>query len=81
MGPLKGTPDRVNAAEAPSMARISGSISGSIDITVAITWTSFLNPAGNSGLIGRSVSRQVKIAFSEGRPSRLKKPPGIRPAE
>src|SRR5438046_2303401 len=30
--------------------------------------------------MGRSVSRQVRIAVSEGRPSRLKKPPGILPA-
>ena len=48
--------------------------------TVAITCTSFLKPFGQSGRIGRSIMRAVRIARSEGRPSRLKKPPGIFPA-
>ena len=34
-------------------------------------------PSGNSGRIGRSIMRLVRISFSEGRPSRLMKPPGI----
>jgi hypothetical protein len=36
-------------------------------------------PEGKSGRIGRSISRLVRISFSAALPSRLKKPPGIRP--
>jgi hypothetical protein len=43
-------------------------------------WVSFRKPSGNSGRIGRSISRDVSVSFSAGRPSRLKKPPGILPA-
>ena len=32
-------------------------------------------------LTTRSISLEVSVSFSEGRPSRLKKLPGIRPAE
>jgi hypothetical protein len=39
-----------------------------------------IEAVGNSGRIGRSMSREVSVSFSEGRPSRLKKPPGILPA-
>jgi hypothetical protein len=45
-----------------------------------MTWTSFVKPFGQSGRMGRSIMRAVRIAFSVGRPSRLKKPPGIFPA-
>src|SRR5919204_325099 len=41
---------------------------------------SLAQPFGQSGRIGRSIMRAVRIAFSVGRPSRLKKPPGILPA-
>ncbi len=51
-----------------------------IDSTVAITWTSRMKPSGNSGRIGLSISRDVSVSFSLGRPSRLKNPPGMRPA-
>jgi len=37
-------------------------------------------PSGKSGRSGRSQSREVRTSFSVGRPSRLKKPPGILPA-
>jgi hypothetical protein len=37
-------------------------------------------PGTKSGRIGRSISREVSVSFSDGRPSRLKKPPGILPA-
>jgi hypothetical protein len=43
---------------------------------VAITCVSQRKPSENSGRIERSISRQVRISFSDGRPSRLKKPPG-----
>ena len=36
--------------------------------------------SGKSGRIGRSMRREVSVSFSDGRPSRLKKPPGILPA-
>jgi hypothetical protein len=81
MGPLKGTPEIARAAEVPIMAGISGSISLSADITVQMTCTSFMKPLGNSGRIGRSIRREVRVSFSEGRASRLKNPPGILPTE
>jgi hypothetical protein len=37
---LNGTPDSISAAEAPIIAGMSGSISGSTERTVAITCTS-----------------------------------------
>ena len=45
-----------------------------------MTCTSFLKPSTKSGRIGRSISREVSTSFSDGRASRLKKPPGILPA-
>jgi hypothetical protein len=50
------------------------------DMTVQMICTSLVNPLGNSGRTGRSMSRQVSVSFSVGRPSRLKNPPGILPA-
>jgi len=47
---------------------------------VEITCVSHRNPFGNSGRVGRSISRDVRISFSAWRPSRLKNPPGIFPA-
>jgi hypothetical protein len=43
----------------------------------ATTCTSLMKPSGNSGRIGRSMRREVSVSFSVGRPSRLKKPPGM----
>ena len=37
---LKGMPETASAADAPIIAGISGSISGSSDTTIATTWTS-----------------------------------------
>jgi hypothetical protein len=39
-----------------------------------------MKPFGNSGRMGRSMRRDVRVSFSEGLPSRRKKPPGILPA-
>ena len=39
-----------------------------------------LEPSGKSGRIERSISRPARISSSEGRPSRLRNPPGILPA-
>src|SRR5438094_852561 len=44
------------------------------------TCTSLRRPLANVGRSGRSISRQVRIASSLGRPSRRKNEPGIRPA-
>ena len=73
-------PDSVRAAEQPTIATMSGSFSMSCDSTVAMTWTSLRKPSGKSGRIGRSMRREISVSLSEGRPSRLKKPPGILPA-
>ena len=73
--------DIERAIEEPIIATISGVQSWSTDRTVATTWTSFLNPFGNKGLIGLSINLDVSIAFSEGLPSLFKKPPGILPTE
>ena len=61
------------------MAAISGEQSGSTDITVQTTETSLRMSFGNSGRMGRSITREAKTAFSEGRPSRFKNEPGILP--
>src|SRR5919201_897412 len=47
---------------------------------VATTWISLRRPLGNDGRSGRSISLAVRMAVSDGRPSRRKKPPGILPA-
>ena len=73
-------PEMVSAAEAPINATTSGSFSRSCVRTVQITCVSLRNPLGKSGRIGRSIKREVNVSFSLGRPSRLKKPPGILPA-
>jgi hypothetical protein len=44
------------------------------------TWTSLRRPLTKDGRSGRSMSRQVRIASVDGRPSRRKKEPGILPA-
>ena len=44
----------------------------SCESTVAMTCVSFLKPGAKSGLIGRSMSLEVSVSFSVGRPSRLK---------
>jgi hypothetical protein len=67
-------------ADAATMATMSGSFSMSCDSTVVMTCVSHLKPATKSGRIGRSMSRDTSVSFSLGRPSRLKKPPGILPA-
>ena len=72
IGPMKGAPESVSAAEAATMPRMSGSFSRSCDSTVTITWVSQRQPSANSGRTGRSIMREVRISRSLGRPSRLK---------
>ena len=69
------------AVETPIIAVISGEQSGSTDITVATTEQSFLKSLGKRGRMGRSIQREVRIAFSLALPSRRWKEPGIRPTE
>ena len=72
IGPMKGAPESVSAADAPIMATMSGSFSWSCDSTVMITWVSQRQPSANSGRIGRSIRREVSVSFSVGPRSRLK---------
>ena len=67
--------------EVPIMAAISGELSWSTDITVQTMDTSLRMSLGNRGRMGRSIMRQVRVAFSLGRPSRRRKAPGILPTE
>ena len=67
------------AMDAPIIAVISGAQSGSTDITVHTSDTSLRISFGNSGRIGRSMTREVRMAFSLGRPSRRWNEPGILP--
>ena len=69
---MKGTPDSVSAAEAATMPRMSGSFSRSWVSTVTTTWVSLRQPSTKSGRIGRSIRRETRVSFSDGRPSRLK---------
>ena len=80
IGPSKGMPEIINAAEAALMASTSYGFSWSALKIVPTTWTSLRKPFGNDGRSGRSISRQVRTAWSEGLPSRRKKAPGILPA-
>ena len=79
IGPFHGMSEMVSAMEVPTMAAISGRQSWSTLITVQTTETSLRMSFGNSGRIGRSITRDVKIALSLGRPSLLRKEPGILP--
>ena len=63
------------------IATISGSFIKSYSSTVAIICVSRLKFLWNNGLIGLSINLEVNVSFSDGRPSLLKKPPGILPAE
>ena len=63
------------------MPAISGLQSWSTLITVITTATSLRISFGNSGRMGRSMTRDVRMAFSPGRPSRRIKLPGMRPTE
>ena len=81
MGPSQGTSEMDRAMEVPIRAAISGELSCSTDMTVHTMDTSLRISLGNRGRIGRSIIRQVRVAFSLGRPSLFKKEPGILPTE
>ena len=80
MGPSKGMPESISAAELALMARTSCGLTWSAPKMVPTTWTSLRKPAGKDGRRGRSIRRQVKMAWSELLPSRRKNEPGILPA-
>src|SRR5579875_1261628 len=80
IGPSKGMPESISAALAALMASTSWGFSWSAPITVMTTWVSLRNPSAKLGRNGRSMSRQVRMAASVGRPSRRKNEPGILPA-
>ena len=70
---------KVRAAEAALMPQTSGSFSVSAERTKAMIWVSHLKPSANIGRTGRSIWRHVRVSRSLMRPSRLIKPPGMRP--
>jgi hypothetical protein len=80
IGPPKGAPASIRLAEAPIIARMSESFAWSEESTVATICTSWLNPSGKRDRMGLSICLALRISFSLGLPSRLKKPPGILPA-
>ena len=80
IGPSKGMPESMRAAEAALMASTSCGLTWSAPKMVPTTWTSLRKPLGNDGRSGRSISRQVKMAWSDALPSRRKNEPGILPA-
>ena len=61
------------------MASTSWGLTWSAPKMVPTTWTSLRKPLGNDGRSGRSISRQVRMAWSEDLPSRRKNEPGILP--
>jgi len=71
---------RMRHVRVPIIAAMSGLFSMSWETTVQMTWVSHLKPFGNSGRIGRSIRRDVRVSLSPGRFSLFKKPPGILPA-
>ena len=80
IGPLNGRPASWVDTDAALIATTSYRSSGLSAMTVTTTWTSLRRPLTKDGRSGRSISRQVRIASSEGRPSRRKNEPGMRPA-
>ena len=71
-GPSKGTPPRVRPREAPIVQMTSMGFTWSATSEVATIWTSLRKPSGKLGRMGRSIMRAVSVAFSLGRPSRLR---------
>ena len=80
IGPENGSPASWVDSDAALMATTSYRCCGSSAMIVATIWISLRRPLTKDGRSGRSMSRQVRIASSHGRPSRRKNEPGIRPA-
>ncbi len=81
IGPEKGRPASCVEQEAALIATTSYKWSGLSAMIVSTTWISLRRPFLKEGRSGRSIRRHVRIASSDGRPSRRKKEPGILPAE
>ena len=69
---MKGNPDIAKAAEEAMIDKMSGWFSLSYDNTVGRTWTSFIKPDGNKGLIGLSINLEISVSASVGLASLLK---------
>ena len=80
IGPWNGSGEMHSEAEAAFIASTSPSFCRSLASTNDWIWTSSLYPSGNSGRMGRSISRAVSVSLVVGRPSRFRKPPGNLPA-
>ncbi len=79
-GPENGRPEIWVDADAALIASTSYRSLGSRLRIVTTTWISLRRPETNVGRSGRSIRRQVRIASVDGRPSRRKNEPGMRPA-
>ena len=79
-GPENGIPEICVDADAALIASTSYRSLGSRLRMVTTTWISLRRPEMKVGRSGLSISRQVRIASVEGRPSRRKNEPGMRPA-
>ena len=79
MGPENGRPASWVDMDAALIATTSYRCCGSSARMVSTIWISLRRPLTKDGRSGRSMSRQVRIASSDGRPSRRKNEPGIRP--
>ena len=79
-GPENGMPEIWVDADAALIASTSYRSLGSRLRMVTTTWISLRRPEMKVGRSGRSIRRQVRIASVEGRPSRRKNEPGMRPA-
>ena len=79
VGPAQGISEMERAMELPIIANGSGGMFVSTESAVAMTTTSLNRPFGNSGRMGRSMRRDVRIPLSLALPSRFLKPPGILP--
>ena len=76
IGPLNGMSETVSAAEAARAANASGAVSSPPEMRLINTWVSAWKSSGNKGRNALSTNREMRISCSEGRASRLKKPPG-----
>ncbi len=72
-GPSIGAPLTRRATEEAMIAVVAGLTSPSAERTLAMIWTSLIVPFGNIGRSGRSIKREINVASSDGRPSRLTK--------
>ena len=80
IGPENGRPASWVDSEAALIATTSYRCSGWSAMIVSTIWISLRRPFTKEGRSGRSMRRQVRMASSDGRPSRRKNEPGMRPA-